>query len=251
MEPPTGASDPQKFDFWDAIANTVMTIVGVTPGFDVKMMHAKAEGQEIFNDAIKRCERRAMVAIAGQEVTTTGGVGFANAEIFQVIASSKVGDTGSALASTLNAQALPPVLRWAARPRSAMGLGVLGPEAHTAQLAYNTTPPQQRKVEAESQSAVSAAVEAMTSAGYDVNLEEVRAANRLPAAVSKAEEGASGVKLSVTDAKIYITVDQALAAAGQPPHEDPAFGALTLQQAEALAEAQGERAAEGGIREAA
>lgn len=145
-----GASNDQKIEFWNAVKQWTMGFAGITPGHDVKLLQPQATGREVFNDAEAKVERRAMMRICGQVVTSTGGVGFANAEIFATIASYLVARTGQDLATTLNTQALPVLLNWAARNRR---ISACRPIA----LGYDTTPPQARKAEAE---VISAAMDA-------------------------------------------------------------------------------------------
>lgn len=171
---PTGAAEEQKVRFWTGVIDWVMGFAGVTPGYDVELIEAKGEGSKVFSDAEARVERRAMIAIAGQLVTTTGGVGFANAEIFQTIASHLVARTAQDLCTTLNEQAIPHVLRWAVEA------GLLSPRDRELLLAYDTTPPQARKAEAEAITAVAASVKALVEAGFKPDRAEYTARFRLP-----------------------------------------------------------------------
>jgi hypothetical protein len=152
----------------------VMGFAGVTPGYDAKLIEAKGEGNKVFGDAEARVERRAMIAIAGQLVTTTGGVGFANAEIFETIASHLVTRTAQDLVTTLNDQALPHVLRWGAEA------GLISQCDRELLLAYDTKPPQARTAEALALTAVAQAFTALKEAGFTPNRLEFQARFRLP-----------------------------------------------------------------------
>lgn len=175
-----GASNEQKIEFWSAVKQWTMGFAGITPGHDVKLLQPQATGREVFKDAEEKVERRAMLRIAGQVVTSTGGVGFANAEIFATIASYLVARTGQDLATTLNLQALPVLLDWAARNGRISARRPLS-------LGYDTTPPQARQAEADviakAMAAFIAQWDAAEKAG-DPNLrpsvEEYRARFRLP-----------------------------------------------------------------------
>lgn len=171
---PTGAADDQKLRFWEGVASFVMGFAGVTPGYDVKLIQPEAKGQQIFKDAEDRAERRAMIRICGQVVTTTGGVGFSNAEIFATIASHLVTRTAQDLCTTLNVHALPHVVRWGA------AAGYLSSGAGEVVLKYDTTPPQARKAEAEAIEAAAKAVVAMRAAGFEPDMREVLTRFRLP-----------------------------------------------------------------------
>lgn len=177
-----GQSEDQKLKFWGALRQWTMGFAGVTPGHKVELLQPKAEGREVFKDAEDRVERRAMFRIAGQIVTQTGGVGFANAEVFAQIASHLVARTGQDLASTLNTQAIPQVLAWAARRR------ILRNATRRLLLSYDTTPPQAREAEAKATSAAMAAFSAQWDAAVKAgdprlrpSVEEYIARYRLPA----------------------------------------------------------------------
>jgi hypothetical protein len=179
---PQGAADTQKFTFWRSIMAWTMGFAGVTPGHKVELLQPKAEGREVFKDAEDKVERRAMMRIAGQIVTSTGTVGFVNAEIFAQIASHLVARTGQDLATALNEQCVGQII--------SMGVedGWIGDDSPLL-LGYDTTPPQARKAEAE---AISAAMDAFikqweaADKAQDPSLrpsvEEYRARFRLPVA---------------------------------------------------------------------
>lgn len=182
-----GQSEEQKLRFWGALRQWTMGFAGVTPGHKVELLQPKAEGREVFTDAEARVERRAMYRIAGQLVTQTGGVGFANAEVFAQIASHLVARTGQDLATTLNTQAIPPVLAWAARRR------LIAPSSRRLLLGYDTTPPQAREAEAKAIEAAMKAFVAQWEAAEKAqdqrlrpSVEEYVARFRLPALGEKA-----------------------------------------------------------------
>lgn len=177
---PAAMSEDQKLNFWGAVKQWTMGFAGVTPGHEVSLLQPKAEGREVFKDAEEKVERRAMMRIAGQVVTSTGGVGFANAEIFATIASFLVARTGQDLASTLNTQAIPIVLDWA------VANGYISARRPLS-LGYDTTPPQAREAEAKViQAAMTAFVaqwDAAEKAGdpsMRPSVEEYKARYRLP-----------------------------------------------------------------------
>jgi len=177
---PLGAAEMQKLSFWNAVRQWTMGFAGVTPGHEVSLLQPKAEGREVFNDAEERVERRAMMRIAGQVVTSLGGPGFANAEIFARITSDLVMRTGQDLAATMNEQMIPQVLAWAARR------GYV-PAGAGAILAYDTTPPQAREAEAKAIEAAMRALVAQAEAAEKIgdqslrpSASEYRARFRLP-----------------------------------------------------------------------
>ena len=149
-----GLADDQKFIGWKALQRWTMGFLGTVGGFDVSLLQPKAEGREIITDAEAKVERRAMMRIAGQIVTSLGGPGFANAEIFAIIASFLVTRSAQSLTRTLNSQAIPRVIEWA------QAQGHLPKGKLQASLTYDTTPPQARKAEAE---AIKSAMDAFKS----------------------------------------------------------------------------------------
>jgi hypothetical protein len=182
---PQGQADTQKFTFWRSLLTWTMGFAGVTPGHKVELLQPKAEGREVFNDAEQKAERRAMMRIAGQIVTSTGTVGFVNAEIFAQIASHLVARTGQDLSTSLNEQCIGQIV--------SMGIedGWIEDDAPLL-LGYDTTPPQARKAEAE---AIEAAMKAFVSQweaadkasdpSLRPSVEEYRARFRLPVATDQ------------------------------------------------------------------
>lgn len=208
---PTGAADEQKASYWRAVLNWTMGFAGITPGYKVEAVQPRAEGREVFNDAEARVERRAMMRIAGQIVTSLGGPGFANAEVFAQIASFLVARTGQDLAATLNAQGLPAVLRWK-----------FGGDRRLL-LAYDTTPPQARRAEADAIKAAADAVASMRQAGFTPDMAELQARFRLPG-WHDGLEAARKVFGGLDEAQRAAFVAEVLQTHGAPPgdvHDAP------------------------------
>jgi hypothetical protein len=82
----------------------------------------------------------------------------------------------------MNEQAIPHVLRWAAQA------GYISSRDRDLLLAYDTTPPQARKAEADAITAVAQAVKAMKEAGFDPDFVEMQARFRLPVKMASAPE---------------------------------------------------------------
>jgi len=144
---PQGAGEAQKQSWFRTVmAWGVNTVFGVTPGYDVKLVESNGRGFEVFAAIIETSDREAMIAIAGQVVTVTGGTGFANANIHATIRSDLIQGDGNALSATLNAQALPPVVHAYVNAND------------SAQIAWDTRPPADLKAGAESFSAVAKAI---------------------------------------------------------------------------------------------
>ncbi len=183
---PGGASEPQKLSFFESVAGGIMSVIGVTPGYSVDLVQARAEGAQVFKDSEERQERRAAIAICGTSGIMDGGAGFANGALFQQVKDHLVHRTGQDAASFINDQALPAVLAWAARA------GHLSRRDRELVLAYDTTPPQARESEAKAIEAAMRAfvaqLEAAERAGDPMlrpNAAEYRARFRLPTTANK------------------------------------------------------------------
>jgi len=146
---PPGASDPQRVGFLQRlIAWGVNTVFELPIGWDVKLIESNGRGYESFKETIADSNQEIMITAAGQVVTVTGGAGFANADIHATIRGDLIEGDGQGLAGTLNAQAVPHVLR------HALGCGA------DAVVEWDTRPPANRKEEAEALTAAATAIAA-------------------------------------------------------------------------------------------
>lgn len=173
---PSGASEEQSESFFQKVmAWGVNTVFGMKPGYDVKLLESNGRGYEAFGETIKTSNEEIIIAIAGQLVTTTGGTGFANADIHKTIRADIIKAIADGLAHTVNTQCLPPwvAARW--------GVEAL---ACRAMVSWDVTPPKDRKAEADAMTALAGAITAMRQAiapyGRDVDVAAVLTAHGIP-----------------------------------------------------------------------
>ncbi len=194
-----GQSDEQKFIGWKTLQKWTMGFLGVVGSYKVDILQPKAEGREVISDAEGKTERRAMMRICGQVVTSLGGPGFANAEVFATIASHLVARTGQDLAAPLNEQCIGQII--------SMGIeeGWIEDDSPLL-LGYDTTPPQARKAEADAITAAMTAFLKQWEAADKANdprmrpdPEEYRARFRLPVASDPIEAAHATIRALSAD----------------------------------------------------
>lgn len=145
---PQAAAEQQKQSwFAKVMAWGVNTVFGAPPGYDVKLVESNGRGYEVFQAIIDTADRDAIINIAGQTVTTDGGVGFSNKDIHESIRADLVQGDGNALCSTLNTQAMPAVVH-----------DLCGPAEECA-VEFDTRPPADIKASADSLSACADAID--------------------------------------------------------------------------------------------
>lgn len=166
---PQGAGEMQKQTWFQSVmAWGVNTVFGVTPGYDVKLIESNGRGFESFDTSMDRSDREIIIAIAGQIVTTEGGTGFINGDLFKSIRADKIKKVADALCYTINTQGLPQwiVRRW--------GLEAL---ADGAVYEYDIDPPKELAQTAAAMTATGAAIkvldQALAAHGLQANAKEI------------------------------------------------------------------------------
>lgn len=154
---PIGATEDQRIGMLAQVAAWGVNSTFELPiGWDVKLIESNGRGFDVFQEEITTCDTEAMIALAGQVVTTTGGTGFANADIHKSIRADLIQETADGLSYTLNTQVIPQFVfaRW--------GLSKL--QKGGAVVEWDVTPPKDVKAEAESLKAFADALTLLTTA---------------------------------------------------------------------------------------
>lgn len=160
---PQGAAEAQKQShFQRVMAWGVNTVFGMTPGYDVKLIESNGRGWESFAKTIEACNSEFVLALAGQVVTTTGGTGFANADVHKSIRADLIKETADGLCHTLNTQGLPFFV--------ACVFGMDAINTRRVSVEYDVTPPKDLNAEAMAMSGVSGAITSLTAALAPVEL---------------------------------------------------------------------------------
>lgn len=164
---PAGSSEVQKKNWFRRVAEWgVNTVFDVPPGYDVKLLESNGRGYEVYKETISACNEEIIITLAGQLVTTTGGTGFTNANIFSAIRSDLIQSDADGLAGTLNGQAIPV---WANER--------FGANSEPVACAWDVTPPTDQNKEATAMTAAANAVKALNEVlapyGQEVDIAEI------------------------------------------------------------------------------
>lgn len=140
---PHGAGEAQQ-DAWfrQVMAWGISTVFGMRPGYDVKLIESNGRGWESFNKTIAEQNQEMIISVTGQTVTTDGGAGFQNGDVFKSIRADLIKATADDLSHTINTQGLP-----------AFVAGRYGEDAVNEKIAvcwWDVTPPKDRTAEAQS-----------------------------------------------------------------------------------------------------
>lgn len=172
---PQGSTDDARLRWHQQVmAWGVNTVFSLNPGWEVKILESNGVGSEAFNRSVERSEREITIALAGQTVTTDGGVGFANADIHKSIRADLIKQTADDLAYTINTQGIPQFV-----------VKFWGEDAlqNSPCVEWDVTPPQDRKADAEAQKAKGDAIAGLTAAlaqyGRELDIDEFMASSNI------------------------------------------------------------------------
>lgn len=150
---PQASSADQKVSWFEQVLNWGMnTVFHVTPGYKVELLELRGQGYKVFAEDIELADHETMICLAGQEVTTTGGAGFSNMDLFRSIKADLIKATGDALAYTINTQGIP---AWVVNTR---GIDALDGRAI---IEWDTNQPKDQSEEAAALSAIANAIAAL------------------------------------------------------------------------------------------
>jgi len=204
---PQGSTELQRQTWFQKVMAWGMnTVFGMLPGYDVKLLESNGRGYESFRETISDSNQEFMISLAGQVVTTTGGTGFANADIHATIRGDLIEGDGKKLGNTCSAQILPFLLEGrVANPRK-------------ARVVWDTRKPTSKKEEADAFSAAAKAITDLATSlvahGIEVDVREL--AVRFAVPIKVVEQAISTVVPGATIAPANDT-GAPLPGATEPP----------------------------------
>jgi hypothetical protein len=181
---PVGASQGDRESWFMAFSHwgANMLASAPSPGFDAKVLEVGSEGSDIFDKSIARWDRELTICAAGQEVTTTGGTGFLNNNLFQTIRKEFIQEPADSWAMCVNTQILP---QWTIEH-----YGLENIEGSPC-VEFDTRSPQDLTNSAQSWIQCAAAVEKLEPMlekyGRELDIEEVIAQYSIPVTQAKGE----------------------------------------------------------------
>lgn len=198
---PQAATDTQKASFTESVIGGFLTVIGVTPGYDIEFKQATAEGADVFAASEAKLERWASVFICGTAGIIDGGQGFANSDMFAGVRGEILEEEAEDLAELENSQIWPQICKWG------VAAGHLPAGNDNACINYIAKPSSKLKAEAEAVTAAANAVKAMREADMSPDADRIRIQWQMPIEATKAptDDGAN-VKQALNGAQIASAV---------------------------------------------
>jgi len=152
---PVGASEGERRGFIRRLIQWGTNAVFELPvGWEVKLIESNGRGYEVFQQEIDTSDKEYMIAITGQEVTTTGGSGFSNSDVQRAIRQDLTQADAEQLAYTINTQGLPQYI-----------VGRYGVEALSNRwcgVAWDTAVPKEMKDQADTLAKLATAIQQLS-----------------------------------------------------------------------------------------
>ena len=205
---PAGATEGQLTKWFKRVAAWgYNTVFAVKAGWDVKLLESNGQGAKSFPETIDDKNEEFQFLLHGQIVTGTGGVGFANADVFDDVKADLIQRDGDAVSHCISTQVLPvwvvttygeerldecPVFSWDTTPPSDLAsVGAAMTAAATAAKAWN---------------------EALTASGLEVDAEAFAAKFGIPVRARRAAtDAATSTSSNVVPMTRVTKVDEASA----------------------------------------
>ncbi|MBX3204013.1 MAG: DUF935 family protein [Labilithrix sp.] len=156
-----GESAIQQVDSWGFLPSYLLP-----EGWKLSLLQADQKSADSFRQMAELCDKDSILTISGQSGTTEQGAGFGNSNVFAAVKATLIQSTGNALAQCLNEQLLP---TWADYTFGAY----LGWASHPS-VRWDTTPPRDRKADADAANMMMTALKAAKDLGADVDLRGTR-----------------------------------------------------------------------------
>ncbi len=161
---PLGATQQQRDSFFKRLmAWGTNTVFSLPPGYEIKLIESNGTAAyQIFQQGVDTSNKEMMVALAGQEVSTTGGSGFSSEKLYQGIREDLTQSDAELLSYTITTQGIPVFVfnRWGYS--AAVEAGTM--------VRWDTSKPQDHNVQAQTYTAAATAINSLTDALAKVGL---------------------------------------------------------------------------------
>jgi hypothetical protein len=239
---PLGATEPERDGFLARMASWgVNTVFELPVGWEASLLESNGRGWQVWSADEDSSNLDFKMALAGQVVTSEGGTGFVNGDLFKSIRADLIQTDGDELAYTINTQGLPVF--------SALAMG----DTELTKLAavkWETETPQDLQREATTLTTVAQSVTQMNTSyqAYQkqVDLELLAARFNLPLKDLPPDnsQAAARLDLAPTDLAKVVRAKEARASRGLPPFGDERDD-KTIPELEAEGQAQAQSGAPG------